>query len=125
MKGFIKAQISSLIASAADFITTLFLIALFSIDFSFAMVIGAISGAGTNFLINRYWAFDAASRPVRKQSIRYALVWLGSLLLNVAATFVFVNYFGVLFIVSRLVVAIIVGWSFNYILQKKFVFVVS
>lgn len=108
-----------------DFITTIVLVELVSVGFSLAMIAGALSGAGTNFIINRYWSFNAARQPTGKQGIRYALVWTGSLILNIAGTFALVQFLQLSYVTAKLIVALMVGWGFNYILQKKFVFAIS
>jgi putative flippase GtrA len=122
MKTFFKAQFSSLAATFVDFVTTLFLVEILCLSYVPALVCGGIAGAMTNFMINRYWSFRAADRPLKKQGYRYSIVWIGSLVLNVTGTFLLTEAFSMRYIVAKLIVAVVVGLTFNYILQKKYVF---
>lgn len=122
MKIFIKAQLSSLVATAVDFLTMIFFVEIFKIHYTFGVVFGAMAGALTNFLINRYWSFKVADKPVKEQSFKYFLVWTGSVLLNVSGVYLLTQFLKINYIFSKITVSIIVGLGFNYLLQKKYVF---
>jgi len=119
---FFRAQASSLIATLVDFFTTLILVELFMQHYLMASVLGAIAGAVTNFMINRQWAFNATEESVRKQSMRYVLVWTGSLMLNTSGLYLLTYFLNIKYIISKIIVSLIVGIGFNYVLQKKYVF---
>ncbi|PBQ32815.1 GtrA family protein [Sphingobacteriaceae bacterium] len=123
MKTFLKAQFSALIATGVDFLVMICLVEILEWHYTLAVFVGAIGGALTNFLVNRYWAFDLIEQPVKQQSLKYSLVWMGSVLLNVSGVYLMTQVFKVSYIFSKIMVAIIVGLSFNYLLQKNFVFV--
>lgn len=125
MKIFFKAQASSLVASLADLIVFICLAEILKIHYTVAIVFGAIAGAAINFLINRIWSFESTQQPVKQQSFKYLIVWVGSVLLNAAGTYLLTNFFKISYIVSKIGVAILVGLSFNYVLQKKYVFSVK
>ncbi|MBI5548726.1 MAG: GtrA family protein [Deltaproteobacteria bacterium] len=40
--------------------------------YGFASLLGALGGAITNFLLNRYWAFRRTERPIATQAMLYA-----------------------------------------------------
>jgi putative flippase GtrA len=122
MKVFFKAQLSSLLATAADFLLTGCFAELVHLHYTVAVMLGALGGAFTNFAINRYWSFNAQAMPVRQQTYRYGLVWLGSVLLNVSGVYLLTRFFGMHYMISKMIVAVIVGLSFNYLLQKEYVF---
>ncbi len=122
MKAFFKAQASSLLATAVDFITTAGFVELANWHYTLAVIMGAVAGALANFLINRYWAFDAGAQSARQQGYRYALVWLGSLLLNVCGVYVFTRFLKLHYLFAKMLVATMVGLGFNYLLQKEYVF---
>lgn len=125
MKTFLKAQLSSLIATAVDFTVSILLVEIFGLDYlAVSVAAGAVFGAITNFIINRYWTFEAKEKRVAKQSLRYLLVWAGSLLLNVSGTYSLNHFFNLQYVLAKISVAVIVGLTFNYILQKKYVFAV-
>lgn len=122
MKIFLKAQLSSFIATAVDFGITIFLVEILQWQYALAVFAGALGGACSNFFVNRFWSFEVSEKSLKTQGLRYVLVWTGSVLLNVSGVYLMANIFKVNYIVSKIVVSIVVGLSFNYLLQKKFVF---
>lgn len=122
MKTFFKAQLSSLIATTVDFIVMILFVEFIHLHYSLAVVIGAIGGALTNFLINRNWSFEVRNKAIAKQSIKYLFVWLGSVLLNVLGVYALVGFFKMSYLLSKVTVSICVGLFFNYGLQRKYVF---
>jgi putative flippase GtrA len=141
MGSFFKAQASSLMASAADFTATVVLKEAFQVYFLTASVLGTITGGLVNFLVNRNWVFDAKdkhedigisqdlsyiyhekNKPVGIQAFRYGLVWTGNLGLNAAGVYLLTHYGGISYMISKIFVSVVVGFSYNYLLQKRFVF---
>lgn len=135
MHPFLKAQASSLTASIVDFTATIVLKEVFHIWYLAASVLGTITGGIVNFLINRNWVFETGNnhkvivteygdknRHVRLQAVRYLLVWTGNLGLNAAGVYLITHYCGVSYMISKIVVSLVVGISYNYLLQKRFVF---
>lgn len=92
------------------------------LHYMLAVLIGALSGAGVNFMINRYWSFGAAKASAKQQGLRYALVWAGSVALNVGGVYLLTGLLSLPYLFSRIIVAVSVGLGFNYVLQKQFVF---
>jgi putative flippase GtrA len=119
---FLKAQLSSLAATAIDFIVTIFLIEVLGFGYLIATINGAVSGATTNFFINKYWSFKQGESKIRTQGFKYAVVWLASISLNVTLSNLAIVYFNTSYILSKTMVAIIIGITFNYTLQKYYVF---
>jgi len=119
---FLKANISSSIASFFDYLITIFLVSFFKIDVVIASTTGTICGGILNFLIGRNWVFESKKRKVHQQAVRYGIVWIGNLLLNTGGMFVFTKLLKVHFVVSKLFVSLIVGFGYNYNMQKRFVF---
>ena len=140
MHPFLKAQASSLTASIADFTATVILKEVFHIWYLAASVLGTITGGITNFLVNRNWVFETGSaQPLASasngkvvlpddgnhlsvQAARYLLVWLGNLALNAAGVYLLTHYVGVSYMISKIFVSLLVGFTYNYLLQKRFVF---
>lgn len=122
MRTFLMAQISSFGASIVDLVVTFLLVEQKGLSYAVAICIGAIVGAFTNFLINRYLIFRARNRSISKQTYRYIIVWGGSLFLNIVGVYLFTILFNVSYVVTKIIVSIIVGLTFNYVLQKKYVF---
>lgn len=122
MRTFLKAQASSLISSAVDFLVTVTLKEIFGIYYLTASVIGVISGGVTNFLLGRNIVFSSKEKSVETQAFRYIVVWLGNLALNTLGVYLFTSVLNIEYRISKILVAIIVGLSYNYVLQKFFVF---
>ncbi|MEO8761176.1 MAG: GtrA family protein [Bacteroidia bacterium] len=125
MISFLKAQLNSIISTAVDFLVMIVLVEFFSIYYIAAVVAGAIAGAMTNFILGRVWVFQAKNESVKEQILKYSLVWTGSLLLNICGVYFFTDILKVKYIISKIITSITVGVSFNYILQKRFVFSVK
>ena len=88
----------------------------------YAQIIGAILGANTNFLLGRYWAFESKEDKIMHQAFRYALVSMGSLLLNTVGLYLLVENTSLNPTTAKVIIGVIVAVTYNYLLQKKFVF---
>ena len=118
---FFKANIASLIASAFDYGITIVAVHFFSINVVLAGVLGTITGAIVHFIIGRHWVFVAQQSNSTSQAKKYLLIWLGNLALNATGMYVFTKI-GVNYIVTKVGTSILVGWFYNYPLQKGYVF---
>lgn len=119
---FLKANISSSIASFFDYLITIFLVSFFHVDVVIASTTGTVCGGILNFLIGRNWVFESKKRKVKDQAARYGLVWIGNLMLNTGGMYVMTKLLKVHFVIAKLIVSLIVGFGYNYTMQKKFVF---
>jgi putative flippase GtrA len=122
MVTFLKAQMSSIIGSAADFLLTILLVEFGLAGPIMASVAGSICGGVVNFSINRELVFADGEKDTYTQLSRYALVWTGSLTLNAVGLFIATHMTTMNYVVAKTIISIAVGISFNYFLQKKFVF---
>lgn len=135
IKEFSKAQVSSLISTACDFMTTAVLFKLLE-HVVISTASGAVVGGMVNCIINYTWTFKGSKRGKKGVVWRYALVWLGSIVLNTAGTEYGVklvellgNHLGngwsqnlSLVLIVKAVVAIAVGVFWNFTMQKYFVY---
>ncbi|MHC2991838.1 hypothetical protein OB13_09680 [Pontibacter sp. HJ8] len=119
---FVKAQAASLVASGVDFLVTILAVELFGLWYMAGTVTGTISGGVTHFSISRGWVFNASERSIPPQIIKYFMVWNGSLMLNASGVFVVTHYAGLNYIFSKVLVSLLVGFFYNFIIQKKYVF---
>ncbi|PSK95014.1 GtrA family protein [Taibaiella chishuiensis] len=119
---FLKAQVSSLLSTAVDFLITILLKELFGVWYLAASVTGTICGGITNFLLGRTWVFASKQKAAGPQALKYGLVWTGNLLLNAGGMYLFTDTFGFKYWISKVSVSLIVGIGYNYVLQKFFVF---
>ena len=122
MLTFLKANISSSIASFLDYLVTVFLVSLFRIDVVVASSTGTVCGGILNFFIGRTWVFESRKRKVHKQVFRYGIVWTGNLVLNTGGMYVLTKLLLVHYLPAKLFVSLLVGFCYNYVLQKKYVF---
>lgn len=125
MVTFLKAQAASVIGSVADFVVYAMLVKLTAetpLLVSIATAVGAIAGGIVNFVISRKWVFNEGQKRPHIQAMRYVLVWVGSILLNSSGMYLITYFTNLNFIVARLLVGITIGVTYNYTLQKSFVF---
>lgn len=129
MKAFLKAQLSAASATAVDYGMTVMLAELCQVYYLVAVGLGALSGAVTNFTINYRWAFRHRSQrfaeSVSKQSQRYVIVALGSLILNVVFVALLTEVLQIPYLISKVVGSLGVGFFYNYPLHKYYVFTIA
>lgn len=124
MLTFFKANIASLVASAFDYGATIIAVQFFSVNVVIAGIIGTVCGAIIHFIIGRHWVFVTYQSKSSGQAKKYLLIWLGNLVLNATGMYVFTKM-GVNYIVTKVGTSILVGWAYNYPLQKGYVFKTS
>jgi putative flippase GtrA len=121
---FLKAQVSSLTASFLDFLTTLVCKQVLNFGVIPGSATGTIVGGIVNFLIGRNWVFDSAGGKIQNQAGKYLLVWFGNLLLTTSAVYAVTHFFHFSnYVISKIIVSCVIGVPYNYLMQKKFVFI--
>lgn len=120
---YLKAQITALLATTVDFTITILLAEWLKVWYLEAVAAGAACGAITAFLLNRSWVFRAQEKALHFQALRYLLVAAGSWFLNTGGVYLLTETTGISYLVSKSLVSIIVGLTYNYMLAKRFVFV--
>ncbi len=121
-KSFGRAQIASFVASAVDFSVLFLLTENAHVWYVYSTGFGAAAGAITNFVLNRFWTFEATHLFWGSQAFRYALVSTGSLLLNMIGVFAITDWIGLKYGISKLATAFLVGLLFNFPLHRRYVF---
>ena len=119
---YLKAQASAIIGSLMDFLTTILLVEVLGVWYVAGNFAGNIVGAITQFIIARNWAFHAENGKVSVQILKYVLVWIGNLILSAAGIYFFTHYIKCNYIISKTITSVLLGLTYNYIMQKKFVF---
>lgn len=119
---FLRFQMSALIATAVDFLVTLLLKEKFQIFYAWAVAGGATSGACTAFTINRHWVFQTTHKHPVAQGLKYLIVAGGSVVLNTSGTYLFTELFSWPYLISKAVVALIIGFTYSYYFSRRFVF---
>lgn len=132
---FMRAQFSSQMSSLIDFLTTI-VIAWFGIYYVYASFIGSVCGGIFNCFINYRWTFHAKDCRIKNVILKYFTVWIGSIILNTYGTYAMTEslrripwvrdelsyYFADFFIIPKIVVSLLVGFFWNYQLQRIFVY---
>jgi len=120
---FLRAQVASLVSTAADFAMTFLGKDIFGWWYVLATAIGALVGTIVNFMMGRNWVFISKERSVWSQAMRYGIVSIGSLSLNTAGVWIWVEatHEGWVY-PSKIVIGILVGFTWNFFMQKNFVY---
>ena len=119
---FAFAQIAALAGTTVDFLFYIFFTEIVGLWYVVSNIIGATMGAITNFLMGRYWVFTSTEQKIEKQAGKYILVSLGSLILNTIGVYLFTDFFGVYYVWSKVIVSVFIGVTYNFFLQKNFVY---
>ena len=119
---FGKAESSAILASAADFGLTIFLVRALEVWYARASFFGALMGGIVNCYVNYRWVFDKQKQRKPFIALKYFVVWSFSILFNTAGTWFFTVLSGMNFIIVKAVVAIIVAILWNFQMQRVFVF---
>lgn len=122
MSTFARAQLSALTASVIDLLVTVLLVEAAGMVPGPATLGGNLTGAGSNFLLNRRWTFRATAERIHRQALRYALVWCGYLALSYGAMVAGTQWIGASYLVVKVVSAVALGIGYNYVLHKRFVY---
>ncbi len=117
-----KFQIAGFLATILDFSTLIFLTEIFHVWYVASTAIAAFFGAIINFLICKYWAFVGSKNNIANQITKYAIVSLGSLILNTLLVYLLTNFCQFDYKISKIITAIFIAISYNFLLQKYYVF---
>ncbi|WP_426325064.1 GtrA family protein [Pedobacter sp. R-06] len=119
---YLKAQASSLVASAIDFGVTIIAVNLFGWWYLAASITGTVTGGAVNFYVNRKWVFESESKAINWQILKYILVWSGNLIIVTAGVFMLTHFFNLNYVLAKVLSSVLTGISYNYIMQKQFIF---
>ena len=119
---FAFAQVAAFAGTVVDFLLVIFLTEVVGIWYVASNALGATGGAITNFVLGRYWVFSAAQKKMFTQAFRYFLVAAGSMMLNTLGVYLLTEFTVLHYLASKIIVAIFIAFTFNFFLQKNFVF---
>jgi len=109
--------LAAIIELASFFIINSF----FEISYFIATPISFIIAATTNFILQRKFTFKNNYEKKHKQFIVFALIAIGGLIINWAATIAYVELFHLLPILAKFF-AILTALIYNYTMNKKITF---
>jgi len=118
-----RHQAAGVVATTVDFGATIILTETFLIWYGYSNTTGAFLGAVVNFFISSFWAFKGSKNKLKNQMYKYAIVSIGSLILNTVLVIVLTDsVFHFDYRVSKFITAIFIAWSYSFLLMKKYVF---
>ncbi len=123
---FLKAQISAMIGGVCDYFIMVFFTQVFHVHYTISIVIGGVLGAVINFSLNKTWTFMSKKMPYKNsfriQMLKFIFVVANSIFLKSFGTYLITTYIHIDYRISRIIVDLIVSLTFNYNLQKYWVF---
>lgn len=119
---FLRHQAGAMAATVVDYSVMITLVSLGGAAPALGTAAGAACGGVTNFFLGRRWVFRATSYRTAPQAGRYAVVSVGSLLLNTAGVYVLASHFLVQYVAARVAVSLAVSVFWNFPMQRSFVF---
>jgi len=119
---FIRSQASSAVSTLFDFGSFRLLHYVFFIHYGFSSAIGNIFGAIVSFNLGRRWAFKRQDGKLSNQAIKYAITSVSSAFINTSGIMYLTVNFGLEPTISKAIVALIVGATFNFLMFRYFVY---
>jgi len=119
---YLKAQAVLILGSLGDFSVTILLVEKFHRGYIEANLAGNITGALLQFILSRNWAFKATEGNIFWQWFRFLLMWGGNFALSAAGLYLLTKVAGMNYLVGKTIVSVILGLTYNYIVQRWFVF---
>jgi putative flippase GtrA len=122
MLTFLKVQAASIAGSIVDYLVTIILVSGFHCWYLVASVSGNIFGAAALFILCRKWIFRPDKGSMRLQILRFTGVFVGNMILALVGIYALSHFLHIHYIISKTIVSVLMGVSYNYVMQKKFVF---
>jgi putative flippase GtrA len=119
---YLKANVASIAATALDFAVTFCLVHFLGTGVVEGTATGAVAGGILNFSMGRNWVFGASEGRAGEQFLKYLLVWGGNAVLSTAGVYLLSKDMGLHYMLAKVLVAATMGLTYNYLLQKWFVF---
>jgi putative flippase GtrA len=119
---FLKLQISSILGSALDYLSTIVLAECVHFWYLTANLTGNLLGGSFQFFINRIWTFKKSDGNLKDQAAKFILVFAGNILLSAAGVYLLTSCYHIDYLLSKTLVSVLLGLTYNYFFQKKFVF---
>jgi putative flippase GtrA len=117
-----RHQTGAITATAVDFLMMIGWVELAHGSPVTAVAVGATCGGVTSFLLGRRWIFRVTDRSAAAQALRYGLLSASSMGLNSLGEYLLLRALGLPYVLTRLMVAALVGLCWNFPLQRYFVF---
>ena len=122
LKRFFRYNVVALLATTLDFSLFIIFTDIFQIWYVASTFVSAIIGGVVAFFLERNWTFVSKDGKLSLQAIKYLIVWIISILLNTLGLFLLVEYTNIDQLISKVIISIIVGIGFNFLMHNFFVF---
>ena len=122
MYTFFKSQLASFLASLADYCFTVTAVELFGFWYLWGSTFGTMTGGLVNFSLGRTWVFNSKEKAAPVQLLRYFIVWIGYIILTTSGIYFLTHFLHINYLISKLTITLMLAVSYNYPLQKAFVF---
>ncbi|MBK9016019.1 MAG: GtrA family protein [Saprospiraceae bacterium] len=119
---WLRSQAAALTATGTDFLVTIGLKELAGLWYVASNATGALCGAIVSFALLRHWAFQRHDQRWHGQAVRYVLASGLSLVLNTSGVWLLTEAFDIQYVISKVIVAVLMGLTVNYLMFKHFVF---
>ena len=120
-KQIAKFTAIGLSGAAINLIALYLIVEFIKLPYIIGAIISYILGITNNFFWNKYWTFNNKSSHYREQYIKYFLISLSSLAVNLVILSILVELFSLWYMISQ-VIAIIFAGANNYVWNKKITF---
>ena len=116
-----KFSTIGLLGAAINLIILYLSVEFIGMPYFIGAILAYVIGITNNFFWNKYWTFKNKSKNYRKQYIKYFLISLSSLVINLIILSTLVELFGLWYMFSQVIAILIAGLN-NFFWNKKFTF---
>ena len=117
-----RVGLSGVIATFIDVCSLVVLVELAGVHVTMAAFLAAALGGVTNFLVNKYWAFDDDAPFELRQCTLYALVSLVTAAFVAVSIHILAVMLGLPYLLAKAIAAILVFLVWTYPAQARIVF---
>jgi putative flippase GtrA len=117
-----RSQIASGVSSLVDYSCLIFFTEVCHTWYILSAAIGGVMGGSLNFYLNRRWSFNSTSDLWHHQALRYLLVSITSLGLNLSGTYLLKESMKLHYLLASMVISFSVGILFNFPMQRLFIY---
>jgi len=121
-QSLIKSQLGSVLATLFDFTSLYLLTEWVGIYYVISSGIASGIGAVVGFLVQRNWAFKRTDKAWGYQAVKYGIVSLLILILNMGGIYLFTEYFSFQYMISKVIIAFIIGLFVSFPLFRYYVY---
>ena len=121
-QSFLRSQATSALSTVFDFGSSGVFYYIFHVHYGISSYIGNIFGAIVSFYLGRNWAFKSQDGKLSHQVGKYAITSFSSACINTVGILFLTENFGVDPAWSKVILAALVGVSFNFLMFRYFVY---